>query len=206
MAVVASSATEDVPGPHPSITDTPEPEERRLLAAARAGDRQAYGKLVARHQEVAFRAAFLITGSAADAEEAAQEAFVKAWLALDRFRPNSRFRPWLVRIAINEARNRRRGAGRRSGLALRLGHELTPAHASPSAEDQALAAAERARLAAALEQLREGDQLVIAARYLFGLSEAETAAALDVRPGTAKSRLSRALGRLRAQLEEAETG
>jgi|SRR5947209_601586 len=200
MAVLTSSATEDVPGPQPSITDAPEPEERRLLAAARAGDRQAYGQLIARHQEVAFRAAFLITGSAADAEEAAQEAFLKAWLALDRFRASAPFRPWLVRIAINEARNRRRGAGRRGGLALRLEHELTSSHAA-SAEDQAFAAAERARLVAALGHLGEDDQLVIAARHLLGLSEAETAAALRIRPGTVKSRLSRALGRLRSELE-----
>jgi RNA polymerase sigma-70 factor (ECF subfamily) len=65
-----------------------------------------------------------------------------------------------------------------------------------------LAADERARLASALGQLREDDQLVIAARYFLGLSEAESAIALRVRRGTVKSRLSRALGRLRAQLEE----
>jgi RNA polymerase sigma-70 factor (ECF subfamily) len=71
----------------------------------------------------------------------------------------------------------------------------------PSAESQALAQEERARLAATISRLREDDQLIIAARYFLGLSEAETAIALKLRRGTVKSRLSRALGRLQAQLE-----
>jgi RNA polymerase sigma-70 factor, ECF subfamily len=203
MAGVASSPKQNVPAFRRSITNEPEPDEQRLVTAARAGDRAAYGRLLARHQAVAFRAAHLITGSAAEAEEATQEAFVKAWLALGRFRSSAPFRPWLVRIAVNEARNRRRGTGRRSGLALRLRDDPAAATTAPSAEDQALAGEERAGLVAALGQLREDDQLVIAARYLLGLSETETATALGLRPGTVKSRLSRALDRLRAHLEHA---
>jgi RNA polymerase sigma-70 factor (ECF subfamily) len=151
---------------------------------------------------VAFRAAYLVIGSRPDAEDATQEACVKAWLALDRFRAQSPFRPWLVQIAINEARNRRRGSGRREGLALRLADDAPGTSVAPAAEDEALAAEQRARLAAQLGLLSEGDQLVIAARYLLGLSESETATALALRPGTVKSRLSRALQRLREQLEE----
>jgi RNA polymerase sigma-70 factor (ECF subfamily) len=175
--------------------------EAQLLARARAGDAEAYGGLVARHQAVAFRAAYLVCGSAAEAEDATQEAFVKAWLALDRFRSGAPFRPWLVRIAVNEARNRRRAGGRRAGLALRLAPEPATAGVAPSAETEALAGEERLRLAAAVSRLRERDQLVITARYFMGLSEAETAVALDVAPGTVKSRLSRALARLQSQLE-----
>jgi RNA polymerase sigma factor (sigma-70 family) len=175
-------------------------EEHRLIAAAKAGDQDAYARLLGRHQAVAFRAAYLITGSAAEAEDATQEACVKAWLALSRFRLGAPFRPWLVRISVNEARNRRRGAGRRAGLALRL--SIEPAREAASAEREALVAEERARLAAAVGQLRVDDQLVIATRYFLGLSEAETAIALGLRTGTVKSRLSRALGRLRTRLEE----
>jgi RNA polymerase sigma factor (sigma-70 family) len=183
-----------------SIEDrAPDPAERRLVAAARAGDRQGFAELVRRHQAVAFRAAYVITGSEAEAEDAVQEACVKAWLALGRFRPAAPFRPWLVSIAINEARNRRRGAGRRAGLALRL---AAPAEEPvPSSEAVALASLERARLAEAVGRLREQDQLVIAARFFLGLSEAEAAGALGLRRGTLKSRLSRALGRLRSELE-----
>ena len=129
---------------------------------------------------------------------------MKAWLALWRFRRDAPFRPWLVRIAINEARNRRRSAGRRAALALRVSPDPEDAGSAPSAESEALAGAERTRLASAVGRLREADQLVIAARYFIGLSEAETAVALGVRRGTVKSRLSRALGRLHAQLEEVQ--
>lgn len=177
-------------------------DERRLVAAAVRGDREAYGALLERHLPVAFRAACLVAGSAADAEEAVQEASIKAWLALARFRQGAPFRPWLVQIAINEARNRRRSAGRRAGLALRVAAGEAGASAAPSAEDVTVGAHERRRLAAAVEALGEADQLVIAARYFLGLSEAETASALGIRRGTVKSRLSRALERLRAQLGE----
>jgi RNA polymerase sigma-70 factor (ECF subfamily) len=178
-----------------------EPEEERLVARAKGGDQQAYAQLLARHQAVAFRAAFLITGSAAEAEDATQEACMKAWLALERFRSEALFRPWLVQIAVNEARNRCRAAGRRAGLVLRLNPRITEPESAPSAESEALAVEDRAQLAAAVARLREGDQLIIAARYFLGLSEAETAIALSLRRGTVKSRLSRALGRLQSQLE-----
>ena len=180
-------------------------DEGQLIAAAKAGDQRAYGQLLERHQAVAFRSAYLVAGSAADAEDATQDACMKAWLALPRFRPDAPFRPWLVHIAINEARNRRRGASRRATLLLRLGPGPANAGAAPSAEAEAMAAEDRARLSEAVGRLREDDQLVIAARYFLGLSEAETAIALELRPGTVKSRLSRALGRLHTQLEETPT-
>jgi RNA polymerase sigma factor (sigma-70 family) len=203
--VVASSLTEGAPAHVSRIARIAvEPDEQRLIAEARAGDKLAYTQLLRRHQAVAFRAAYLISGSAAEAEDATQEACVKAWLALPSFRPASPFRPWLVQIAVNEARNRRRRAGRQAGLTLRLVDDPARAGSGPSAETEALVAEERARLAAALRTLREDDQLVIAARYLLGLSETEAALALGLRRGTVKSRLSRALERLRAQLEKTE--
>jgi RNA polymerase sigma-70 factor (ECF subfamily) len=185
-----------------TLTTAGAPEEERLIAAAKAGDHRAYARLLERHHAVAFRAAYLITGSAPEAEDATQEACLKAWLALSRFRAGSPFRPWLVRIAVNEARNRRRSLGRRAALALRLeaGSAITVA-AAPSAETEAVSGADRARLLNAVSRLSEDDQLVIAARYFLGLSEAEAAIALGLRRGTAKSRLSRALRRLEAHLE-----
>lgn len=177
--------------------------EQGLIAAAQAGDRDAFAQLLARHQRMAFRAAYLVTGSSAEAEDALQEAFLKAWLALDRFRSGSPFRPWLVQIAINEARNRRRASGRRAGLELRLSATPGAVTSSPSAESEALLGAQREHLANALGGLDERDQLVIAARYLLGLTEAETATALGLRRGTVKSRTARALGRLQARLGEA---
>src|SRR5688500_13209149 len=86
--------------------------EEELVALARDGDSDAYADLVRSHQQIAFRTAMLITRNAADAEDAAQEAFVKAWRALPRFRAGEPVRPWLLTIVANEARNRRRAAGR----------------------------------------------------------------------------------------------
>ena len=171
------------------------------LERARAGDAAAFARLVRDHQELAFRTAYLITRNAADAEEAAQDAFAKAHRALGRFRRGAPLRPWLLGIVANEARNRRRSAGRREALVLRAAAERRPeTDASPEA---ALLAAERREvLLAALERLREDDRLVLGCRFLLDLGEEETAAALGVRRGTVKSRTSRALERLRAELGE----
>jgi RNA polymerase sigma-70 factor (ECF subfamily) len=143
---------------------------------------------------VAHRVALVIAGPS-DAADAVQEGFVKGYRALDRFRPGSPFRPWILAIVANEARNRRRSAGRRDALALRLA-EPAPA-ASPSSEEAALGTLARERLLAAVQALPERDRQVVTCRYLLDLSEAETAAVLSWPLGTVKSRLSRALDRLR---------
>lgn len=175
-------------------------EDAELIELARDGDVRAYGDLVERYREVAFRTAYLIVRNAADAEEAAQDAFVKAYYALDRFRTPEPFRPWILRIVSNEARNSRRSAGRRERLALRSVERRGPGDAAPSSDAAAIANETRAALLAALEMLPERDRMVIGYRFLLDLSEAETAVALGVRPGTVKSRLSRALVRLREAL------
>jgi RNA polymerase sigma factor (sigma-70 family) len=192
----------------PARETTPaERVERLLVERARAGDPAAYEDLVRLHQDLAFRTAFLITRSAADAEDAAQEAFFKAYLALGRFRPEAPFRPWLLRIVANEARNRIRTRVRREALAERATAEARTsaggdAAAVASPEQHLLALERRELLRGALERLSEADRLVISYRYLLQLSEAEMAAALDCPPGTVKSRLSRALARLRDRLPE----
>ena len=176
------------------------PEESNLVERARRGDVQAFEQIVQAHQSIAFRTAYLVTGNAADAEEAAQDAFVKAYRALGRFRAGAPFRPWLLQIVANEARNRRRSAGRRTGLELRVAAEAPSGDAAPSPEGALIDAEQRAALLAAVNELREEDRLVIACRYFLDLSEAETADGLGCARGTVKSRLSRALTRLRQQL------
>ena len=172
-----------------------------LVAQARRGDTRAYQALIEEHQTIAFRTAFLIAGSAADAEEAVQDGFVKAFYALGRFRPDAPFRPWILRIVANEARNRRRSAGRRERLALRASEQPPSGDAVPSPEAALLEGEERRLLLEAVEELREEDRLVIACRYFLELSEEETAATLGWRRGTVKSRLSRSLARLRERME-----
>ena len=174
-------------------------DDGELIRKARGGDVVAYERLVERHQDVARRVAHVICGPD-DASDVAQEAFVKAWRALRRFRDDAPFRPWLLKIVANEARNARRASGRRAGLALRASEDRPSAGAAPSAEEAVLAAERRQLLLHALDSLSDVDRDVITCRYLAGLSEAETAAALRCRPGTVKSRLSRSLVRLRAAL------
>jgi RNA polymerase sigma factor (sigma-70 family) len=185
------------------VEDRP-PQEAELVARARRGDLDAYEEIVRLHQTTAFRTAWVITRSAADAEEAAQDGFVKALAALGRFRDGSPFRPWLLAIVANEARNRVRGSGRRARLAQRVAEERRPDDAVPSPEAALLDSEQRDELLAAIERLPQPAREAIACRYLLDLSEAETAAALGCPRGTVKSRLSRALDRLRLELGEVE--
>jgi len=175
-------------------------DDTALVERARNGDVNAYETLVQHYQELAFRVAYQVTGDAADAEDAAQEAFVNAYYALGRFRPGAPFRPWLLRIVANEARNRRTAAHRRTTLAQRALVAQTSGEAAPSPEKAAEADEFRATLVASLRRLRDDDRLILAYRLFFDLSEAEMAEALKCPKGTVKSRLSRALGRLRAVL------
>ena len=114
------------------------PTEAELVARARRGDAEAYERIVEAYQHIAFRVAYVVCGDAADAEDAAQEGLVKAFRALPRFREGAPLRPWLLRIVANEARNRRRSAGRRARLALRAAAETRPGDAAPSPEAAAL--------------------------------------------------------------------
>jgi RNA polymerase sigma-70 factor (ECF subfamily) len=171
-----------------------------LIESASRGDVAAYEELVRRYEGLAFRVAYLVCGDADEARDAAQEGFLRAWHALPRFRPGAEPRPWLMQIVANAARNRRRGSTRRTNLALRVAQDRPSDGAAPSPEAAVLADERRRDLLAALNRLREEDRLVIALRWFADLGEAEMAAALGVARGTVKSRLSRAMGRLRAVL------
>ena len=176
--------------------------ESGLVERARRGDVRAYEELVRRYQDVAFRLAYTILGSAEEAEDAAQEGFVRAYYALDRFRRGAPLRPWLLTIVANAARTRRTAAARRPALTLHVQAAAThPSDDSAqSPEVVVLIAEQRRELLGAVNALRDDDQRVIAYRYFLDLSEAEMAELLGCARGTVKSRLSRALDRLRHQL------
>ena len=174
-------------------------EDAELITRARTGDVTAYEEIVRRYQDVALRTAYLVCPET-DADDAVQDAFLKAFAALPRFRDGSPLRPWLLRIVANEARNRRRSAGRRHGLALRAADADPRATVEPGPEGAVMAAETRGELLAALASLRDEDREVLGARFLLDLSEAETAETLGLPRGTVKSRTSRALGRLREAL------
>ncbi|MFL6122812.1 RNA polymerase sigma factor [Actinophytocola sp.] len=174
-------------------------DEDEAVERARAGDRDAYAFLVARYSALAHRTAYLL-GAGHEAEDVTQEAFVKAYRALDTFRPGAAFRPWLLRIVANETRNSHRTWRRRSALELRLAVRPDEPVAAPTPEQSAVTADTAAVLLAAINAMADRDRLVLACRYFLDLSEAETAQVLAWPRGSVKSRLSRALAKLRQAL------
>jgi len=178
--------------------------EREWIESARRGDASAFEELVRRYQEIAFRTAYLVVGDADEARDAAQDGFLRAHAALGRFRAGAEFRPWLLRIVANAARNRRRSASRRADLALRAFRDAASGDAAPSPEVLLLAEERRRELLAAVNRLRAEDRLVIALRWFLELNEDEMAGVLHCPRGTVKSRLSRAITRLRAVIGEGD--
>lgn len=125
---------------------------------------------------------------------------MKAYRALPTFRPGHGFRPWLLRIVANEARNLHRSWRRRTQLELRVAIRPEATDADPSPEQAAMSADTTAILLAAVNAMPERDRLVLTCRYFLDLSEAETAQVLGWPRGSVKSRLSRALVKLRRAL------
>ena len=173
--------------------------DAELIERALRGEVMAYESLVRRYQDAALRTAWFIAPEG-EADDAVQLAFIKAFRALSTFHRGAPFRPWLLRIVANEARNRRRSAGRRADLVLRAAEDRRPGDAAPSPESAVLDREQRDALLAAVNGLGDADREIVATRYFLDLNEAETADVLGIPRGTVKSRLSRALARLREQL------
>jgi RNA polymerase sigma-70 factor (ECF subfamily) len=169
-----------------------------LIRKAAEGDFAAWEPLIRAHQEPVFRLAYLIVGDADDAEDIAQEAFVRAWRHLGRFDSTRPLRPWLLAITANLARNRRRSAGRYFSALMRTFQDQ-PAQAD--VEEHHSQGLEAGELWRAVRSLRPADQQIVYLRYFLELSTAETAEALQIAEGTVKSRLKRALEKLRARID-----
>ncbi|MBP2584234.1 RNA polymerase sigma-70 factor (ECF subfamily) [Streptomyces sp. PvR006] len=182
-------------------------DEAAVIARVRAGEPEAYAALVRAYTAVALRAA-VACGAGAEAEDVVQQAFFKAYRSLGRFKEGSAFRPWLLRIVVNETRNTVRSAGRQRAVADREADLLGGEPRIPESADPAVAAVERERsrrLLDALDGLGEDHRQVVIHRYLLELDETETAQALGWPRGTVKSRLSRALKKLGLVLGESLT-
>ena len=180
-------------------------DEAAVVARARNGDLSAYEVLVARCTTPAHRAAVLL-GAGADADDVVQEAFVKAYRQLSRYRGEAGFKAWLLAIVANEARNLVRSRRRREGLWLRAAAREDPLRWEPDPAESALATERRRFLVEQLRALDGRDREVLVCRYLMDLSEAETAVMLGLPKGTVKSRTSRALARLRDRLPQEVPG
>lgn len=138
--------------------EEPLQEEAALIAQAQAGDLAAYGELVRRYESLAFRTAYLLCGDPAEAEDAAQEAFIRAYRALGAFQSGRPFRPWLLRIVAHQAINRRKAEMRRQGLAERFGALLRSRGGAPSVEAQVVEGERSDALWKAIRQLKPDEQ------------------------------------------------
>jgi RNA polymerase sigma-70 factor (ECF subfamily) len=169
--------------------------ESELIDRARRKDEAAWETLVRDHQQAIFRLAYLLLADASEAEDVAQETFVRAFRALHTFDRERPLRPWLLRIAANLAHNRRRSVGRYL-VALRRSLQSSPEPVTFIGERSGQQW-ETQTLWQAVRRLGAVEQEVVYLRYFLDLSEAEMAAALGIAPGTVKSRLHRALAKLR---------
>jgi RNA polymerase sigma-70 factor (ECF subfamily) len=175
-------------------------EEAVFIRQARQGSAAGWEALVKMHQEPVFRYAYLLIGDADEAEDIAQEAFIRAYQALGRFDETRPVRPWLLRITANLAHNHHRSAGRYLAALRRL------AQAEPvsvmKTEDKAALNLQKNALWEAVQRLHESDQQIIYLRHFLEFSIEDTAAAANIAPGTVKSRLHRALTRLRSVVQQ----
>jgi RNA polymerase sigma-70 factor (ECF subfamily) len=190
-------ATVDLPLPLPARDD-----ESALVVRAAGGDHDAYAALVRPHQAVAYRVAVAVTGWNAGAQEAVQNAHLKAYRSLRRFRAGAAFRPWLLRIVVNEAHNVRRSERRHERLAIRATAQVESSAAGP--DEGVLVREEVATVLHALGRLSDADRLIVTLRYFAELSDAEAAALAGTTPGAYRVRLVRARRRLQALLEDGD--
>lgn len=178
--------------------------ERLWLQQALTGDVEAFGRLVNEHQRFVYNLAFRALGQPQEAEDVAQEAFVRAWLALPNFRGQARFSTWLYRIVTNLCYNRlprlRKDLSALGDESLpEIPDEAAPPHAQLESEER------RMFLHRAIEQLPESYKLLVTLRFQQELSYEEIATITSLPLGTVKTGIFRARARLRQALNDYET-
>ena len=172
--------------------------EDEAVLSCQKGDKDAFRYLVDLYKDVLFGTAYLMTGNRSLAEEQMQEAFLAAWRGIQGFQAGRPFKPWLVRILVNGVLTQQR---RRTLSTVPLDdQEPSSQWADPAEEIEALQ--RRIAVREALSGLNEQHRQAVILRYFAGLTVPEVARAIGKREGTVKSRIHRALGRLREQLAE----
>lgn len=174
------------------------------MQRAGSGDAAAFGELLARHRQSALRVATVVLGTATGADDAVQDADVRAWRARASIEPARGFRSWYLRIVANAAKNARRSWRQRAALEVRDAL-LRSCDTVDDPAQGAVTDTERRTVIAAINRLGQDDRLVIGLRHFEQLNETEMAQVLGCPAGTVKSRLSRAMIRLRRQLSTTET-
>ena len=178
-------------GRDPILSDLP------WLNKANQGDVTAWEHLVRQYQQPVFRLAYLMLGNSEDAEEIAQDVFISAFKSLASFDETRPLQPWLLQITRNLARNKYRSLKRYLTAVQRWWQTEGQIQAEREVHQE-----ESHLLWQAVRRLDPAAQEVIYLRYFLELSEAETAVALNIKPGTVKSRLSRARKKLRDVIEK----
>jgi len=178
-------------------------QEAGLVRAAQGGDQAAFTEIVKRYQRAIYRLGYGLTRNAADADDLAQETFVRAYRALERFRVGEPLYPWLSRITMNLAFSLHRYRKRRPETSIeplveagqQWGVDDDPAEHAAESE-------QRERMQAAFAELSEEHQAVLGLRVLQDMSYEQIATTLNVPVGTVMSRLSRARVELRRRMAE----
>jgi RNA polymerase sigma factor (sigma-70 family) len=172
-------------------------DEREIVIRARRGDEAAWLEIVALHQQGVFRMAYLKLGDGQEAEDVAQETFVRAFRKLDQFDPTRPLRPWLLGICANLCRNHWRAIARYLTAVRRWSRKRGTAAAAARPEP----AGEADRLWSLIRKMDDNDQDVLHYRFFMELTVEEAADVMRVAPGTVKSRQHRAIKRLRGLIE-----
>jgi RNA polymerase sigma-70 factor (ECF subfamily) len=179
-----------------ALTRMAQRESGDLISRAAAGDEFALRTIMAEHHEDMRRVAAYVVGDSAIADEAAQAAWAVAWKKLDSVRDPSRLRPWLVSVAVNEAKQLMRKDRRRSQVEAAIDPSGEPGDVDPATGVALL------DLRAALDRLDPDDRALLAMRYIAGFDSNELAVALGISPTGTRSRLRRLLDRLRRDLTD----
>ena len=178
-----------------AMTRTVGGQDAGLIASAAAGDEIAFRRLIAAHHDDMCRVCAYIAGDLTIAEEATQAAWVIAWKRLRDVREPSHLRPWLMRVAANEAKQLLRKRRTRSRFEV-----TTDASGGPGGRDPATGVS-GLDLRAAMSRLDADDRALLAMRFIVGFDSNELAAATGISPSGTRSRIERLLKRLREDLE-----
>jgi RNA polymerase sigma-70 factor (ECF subfamily) len=178
------------------------PSDAVLVAQAQKGDQEAFERLVCKHQRYAFNVAYRVLGDAVEAEDITQEAFVRAWRGLPRFRGEAQFTTWLYRIVHNLCLNRLPKLRRELAQVEPLEEMLDDP--SPTPSDSVETKDQIALLHTELEGMPVKYRLVLSLRYLEHLSYEEISAALNLPMGTIKTHIHRARRLLAKRVRQAE--
>jgi RNA polymerase sigma-70 factor (ECF subfamily) len=184
------------------VSDLP-PDDTRLVAAARQGDRDAFGILVERHQDRIFNSLLRVLGSRDDALDVVQDAMVQAFVKLDSFRGDAKFSTWLYRIAMNLAlsyRRRHRPSVSVEELKQRVGEE--PVSELPAPDKNLMDQERAATVQQALAALEVQHCQILVLREMENCAYADIAQILELPVGTVRSRLFRARMQLKEKLIE----